>query len=81
MEETLSQREQVHGDFALNAEISRALKNVIWTYGSHKLAPVQAEALEVIMAKTARILAGDPNFPDHWHDIAGYATLVEKSLA
>lgn len=78
---TLAQRQNVHGDFAFNAQISRELKQVIWNHGSHTLAPVQAEALEVIMAKVARILSGDPNFPDHWHDIQGYAKLVENSLA
>lgn len=31
--------------------------------------------------KQARILNGDPNYADSWHDIAGYATLVEQELA
>lgn len=33
----------------------------------------------MILNKLARILAS-PNNPDHWMDIAGYATLVYKDL-
>ena len=45
-----------------------------------KLTTYQRESLIVIAQKIARILNGNPNEPDHWHDIAGYATLVEKEL-
>lgn len=34
----------------------------------------------MIAVKIARILVGDCNHPDHWHDIAGYATLVADRL-
>jgi hypothetical protein len=30
--------------------------------------------------KMSRILCGNPNEPDHWRDIAGYATLIENIL-
>ena len=40
----------------------------------------QAEALEMIAHKIARILNGNPNYADHWADIAGYATLVQREL-
>ena len=40
----------------------------------------QLEALEMICHKIARIVAGDPDFADHWRDIAGYATLVANEL-
>jgi len=36
---------------------------------------VQREALDQIAAKIARILCGDANYADHWHDIASYAQL------
>lgn len=45
-----------------------------------ELPDTHLEALDMICHKIARILAGDPNEPDHWHDIAGYATLVEKEI-
>jgi hypothetical protein len=44
------------------------------------LAPDQQEALEMIQHKIARILNGDPDYFDNWHDIAGYATLVAMRL-
>ena len=34
----------------------------------------------MIVHKIGRILAGNPNHSDHWHDIAGYATLVDAQL-
>ena len=34
----------------------------------------------MIAHKLGRICAGDPDFPDHYKDIAGYATLVAKEL-
>ncbi len=46
-----------------------------------KLSPDQQEALDMNAVKTSRILCGDPDFPDHWHDICGYSKLVEDRLA
>jgi len=37
---------------------------------------VIAEALDMILHKIGRIVAGDATFKDHWVGIAGYATLV-----
>ena len=37
---------------------------------------VISEALDMILHKIGRIVAGDATFKDHWVDIAGYATLV-----
>jgi hypothetical protein len=34
----------------------------------------------MILMKLARVIAGNPNEPDHWRDIAGYAELVVRSL-
>jgi hypothetical protein len=41
---------------------------------------MQRESLDMIAHKIARILNGNPNVHDHWHDIAGYATLVANDL-
>ncbi len=32
----------------------------------------------MICLKISRIVTGDPEHPDNWHDIAGYATLAER---
>ena len=34
----------------------------------------------MIFHKIGRIVNGDPNYADSWHDIAGYAKLVEDRL-
>jgi len=84
--ETLNKRDKLYGGFANVAELSQGLKNVLRNHEANdefcieKLAPAQAEALEMIMHKTSRILNGDPNLKDNWIDIAGYATLVADML-
>lgn len=55
-------------------------KELHYESGWDKLSPVQKQALEVIADKIARILSGDPNYDDNWHDIQGYAKLVEDRL-
>jgi hypothetical protein len=44
------------------------------------LTPVQKQALTVIADKIARVLSGDPDYADNWHDIQGYAKLEEDRL-
>lgn len=83
VEATLVERNRTYGDFDKQARITQELKTRIrvapnWIYDH--LAEDQKEALEMIMSKIARILNGDPNHVDSWHDIAGYARLIEKRL-
>jgi hypothetical protein len=78
---TLSERQSSHGDFMHNGRIMQQLKNdARATTGWAKLQPHQAEAIDMILHKIGRILCGNPDFADHWHDIAGYATLVENII-
>jgi hypothetical protein len=39
------------------------------------------ESLEMTATKIGRILNGNPNLHDSWHDIKGYITLVADRLA
>jgi predicted RNA-binding protein with EMAP domain len=81
IEQTLAGRESTYGKFSNHAEISQKLKEVMYTYAKpDALSDCQKEALEMIMHKVARILNGNPNYVDNWHDIAGYATLVEMEF-
>lgn len=92
VEKTLSVRGQRYGDFTNHAAICQDLKDVMRRAGNPlidstcvahewaRLSPVQKQALEVIADKIARILSGDPNYDDNWHDIQGYARLVEERL-
>lgn len=73
------ERRKTHGDWEVTARIARRLKQVINDELALKRGPQpgphQVEALSMILAKIARIVSGDPNHPDHWDDIAGYAML------
>jgi hypothetical protein len=79
IEETLNERGDRYGDFKENAQISQEGKDWLESQdGWRRLNPVKREALEMIVQKIARILNGDPEYKDNWHDIAGYATLAEE---
>lgn len=78
---TLAERGARYGKFEDHAVIAQGLKDQMWaTEGWSRLAPDQRQALEVIQDKVARILNGDPDYVDNWHDIAGYSRLVEDRL-
>ena len=81
IEKILAEREKTHGDFTEHSAISQSLKSCLWhREGWLRLSVLQREALEMILHKAARIIAGKPNHADHWQDIAGYATLVVNYL-
>jgi len=81
IEQVLAQRGGTHGDFTVNAHISQMLKDSLRNqHGWGNLNDVQREALDMISHKIARALAGDPDFKDHWDDIAGYAKLVSQRV-
>lgn len=91
VEATLAQRGSRYGDFTDHARLCQDLKEVMVNSrtrdkfdlpisGWEKLDTVKKQALEVIADKIARILTGDPNYDDNWHDIQGYAKLVEDRL-
>lgn len=81
IEETLKEREEKYGKFSNYARITSEFKAVCFKHQLSKdFNHIHSEALDMIFTKIARILSGDPNHTDNWHDIAGYATLVEKEL-
>jgi len=70
-------RIKTHGKFENVAIISQAIKAVYrkqWFW--QKLNSSQREALDQMASKIGRTMAGDPNFVEHWEDIAGYAMLA-----
>jgi len=78
---TLAERGNRYGDFSDNAHISQDLKAICEnTTGWAKANQVQREGLVMILQKIARICNGDPSYADNWHDIQGYARLVEERL-
>lgn len=78
---TLAERGNRYGSFTEHARITQAIKGAMadspnWA----KLAADQREALEMIAHKAGRILNGDPDYHDSWHDIVGYTKLVADRL-
>lgn len=81
IDETLTQRGNKYGDFYEHARISQNIKAaMVDSPNWDSLTPAMKEALEMVAHKAGRILNGDPNFHDSWHDIIGYVRLVEKNL-
>lgn len=79
---TLEERGKRYGEFKSHAQITQSIKLAMLASPKwNSLSPSQREALEMIAHKIGRILNGDPNYADSWHDIAGYATLVERELS
>ena len=78
---TLEQRGERYGKFKDVAATTYALQEIIRNAKNHEhMTDDQVIALDMICNKMARIVNGDPNYIDNWHDIAGYATLVEQEL-
>lgn len=81
IDETLEERGTRYGSFPEHARITQDLKRVMarspkWD----SLKDDQKEALEMIAHKIGRILNGDPDYHDSWHDIVGYTKLVADRL-
>lgn len=78
----IREREKTHGHWGDTARLATEFKAVLALAmgmrddrGEKPLSPEQREALDMILTKVARIVAGDPNHADHWRDISGYALL------
>jgi len=77
----LAERGKTHGNFNINCKVSQQIKRNLREFtGWHKLDESKRESLDMIAHKIGRIIAGDPDFADHWVDIAGYAQLVANDL-
>lgn len=79
----VKERGKTHGMFKDRARCTQRLKNVLLDErkyrqqrGQDPLTLMQVEAVEMILHKIARIIAGDANYQDHWDDIAGYARIA-----
>lgn len=84
VDKTLKAHEKLYGNFAEQSVTAQQLKFVMRNIRIEdewqNLIADQREALEMIATKISRILHGDPNHIDSWHDIAGYALLIERRL-
>ena len=79
--DTLAERGGRYGKFIDHSKISQGLQDAMRAAENwDKLDVDMRQALTTIADKMARILNGDPYYADSWHDISGYATLVERRL-
>ena len=78
---TLEQRGSCYGKFKDVAATTHAMQEILRNAKNHEhMTDDQVIALDMICNKMARIVNGDPNYIENWHDISGYATLVEQEL-
>lgn len=89
-EDLIAERGKTHGNYEEHARAAQRIKHVMQNFliirpasdnpiaPYHYLTESQRESLDMIAHKIGRILAGDPDFRDHWDDIAGYAKLVAE---
>lgn len=80
--DTLKQRGNRYGEFGEHARITQNIKRAMidspnWV----KLTDDKREALEMLAHKIGRVLNGDPEYRDSWHDIIGYTKLIEDTLS
>jgi hypothetical protein len=79
--DTLAERGKRYGSFKDHATIAQNLQEIMrGTNGWYGLDVDMRQALTTIADKIARIINGDPAYLDNWHDIQGYARLVEARL-
>ena len=83
LDATIADRGIKYGVFLDRAKAVQELKKVAERHMNEKgrqMMADQKEALDMIFHKISRIICGDPDHADSWHDIAGYAKLVENRL-
>ena len=77
---TLNERQSQYGDFKDVAGMTQELLAVMEQYGYEDMPDIHKEAIHMICSKMARIVNGDHNHLDSWHDIGGYAKLIENNI-
>lgn len=82
-EALVNERGKTHGKFSDHARCTQRLKATFVDELDKRhvrqqtpLSNRQVEAIEMILHKIGRIVAGQPDFQDHWDDIAGYARIA-----
>lgn len=83
IEATLAERQAQYGCFEDVAFVTENIMTVlskVHTNGLNDLPHTHRMALYMIASKMARIVNGDFNHKDSWHDIGGYSKLIEDLL-
>ncbi len=72
VDEILRKRRATHGEWRQTAGCCHAIKEAMNIWRTASLSASQAETMDQLAVKMARICCGDPNVPEHWDDISGY---------
>lgn len=81
IEATLAVRGARYGSFQIQSIFSQRLKNVMCEGESWaEMSTDKKEVLEMIALKVSRIITGDSEYLDNWHDIIGYTQLAINGL-
>lgn len=79
---TLNERGAQYGNFQEQFRIAQNIKAAMRDSPQWKsLPPEMKEVLELEATKMSRILNGNPFHRDSWHDMVGYASLIDGLLA
>lgn len=79
VENTLKERGARYGSFEEHATIAQAIQDAFRVYPEkwNRLPPVVKQGFTTLADKFARAINGDPMYDDNYHDIGGYAKLME----
>ena len=81
IDDTLQERGSRYGEFHEHARITQNIKRAMHDSPNwDELPDDMKEALEMVAHKVGRVLNGDPDYADSWHDIIGYTRLIEQRL-
>lgn len=77
---TLAERQSQYGCYEDVAQVTQQILSALRIGNYDKLPAPMKESLHMIASKMARIVNGDPEYLDNWHDIGGYSKLIEKLI-
>lgn len=77
---TLAERQSQYGCYEDVAYITQEILKALRISGYDRMPATHKESMHMIASKMARLVCGDCNSIDGWHDIGGYAKLIEKLI-
>lgn len=78
---TLEQRGNRYGEYVNVSRVSQELKATVRSGESWSMMDDDMkESIDLICNKLSRIVNGDSWYHDSWHDVIGYARLVEERI-
>lgn len=80
VQETLKERQSSYGCFEDVALVTENIIDALKQVNYSKMPKTHKMAMYMIASKMARIVNGDFNHKDSWHDIQGYARLIENLI-